>query len=345
MATGGLVLRVLLLAASASVRADERPPSQEQSWALTDLLGNISEDTFFEQYWQHEPLHAGSSGSDGDSSRAARTQGLLSLAELDALVNSPALDARMQSVVEKLNTAGRAQPLNEWWEPAVLEPLTAYGGDGGTGGEKTLGQIGSLRRPHEADSPPDFATVHEAYLRGATVSVRAVELSWRPVDALTAALAARFECMFTADAFAVAAAVAASSGSGETQAGSGSVPTTTTLLPPRADRQDLFLVQLDGAADWTVYHRPVRDGVPAGVATAQTRELLLQGFSGEPAWKGTLLPGELLYIPRGWVYGSERAAIGQPSLHLVLAANTDSHSVGVFISHLLASLEKRSPQV
>lgn len=301
----GAMLPVLLASFSGCI---EHTASQQQEpgFGLRHLLGpDVSESEFFASYWQKQPLHtAGSSG---------KPQKILSFAQLEALVSSPALDARMQNVVKILN----AGAINEWWEPAVLEPLSVRGTDQA---EKTLQQIGSLRRP---GPPADFKSVHEAYLSGATVTVHAVELIWAAVDALCNGLRQEFELMFSAEVVAIGVA--------------------GTGLPPRAERQDLFILQLGGSADATIYHRPVRDGLPSSAASHQPGDLM-QGFNGTNFWQGTVPAGGLLYLPRGWVYRSALSA-GHPSLQLILTANTDSYSVGVFISHMLSQLEPPSPQL
>jgi ribosomal protein L16 Arg81 hydroxylase len=90
--------------------------------------------------------------------------------------------------------------------------------------------------------------------------------------------------------------------------------------------QDVFVLQLDGVKDWTVYHVPVvapfnehmvgRPGSddPTG----------LVGFNGAPHWQGQLVPGDLLYIPRGWVHEARTGPDG-PSMHLTITANSEGH--------------------
>ena len=86
-------------------------------------------------------------------------------------------------------------------------------------------------------------------------------------------------------------------------------PAGTGGLAPHFDGEDNFLLQLEGTKYWTVTppspgQLPVVGGRP------------VNGYQSDPARvvKYTLRPGDLLYIPRGWLHSSvtERAA----SLHI-----------------------------
>jgi hypothetical protein len=80
--------------------------------------------------------------------------------------------------------------------------------------------------------------------------------------------------------------------------------------PPRApqwDDHETILLQIDGRKDWLLFEPTAHHPVP-GLPVPQP--------DCGPRWGGTLGPGSLLYIPRGWWYQDK--ALGEPSLYLAL---------------------------
>jgi ribosomal protein L16 Arg81 hydroxylase len=92
--------------------------------------------------------------------------------------------------------------------------------------------------------------------------------------------------------------------------------TNIYLTPPRSpgvrkhyDAHDVFLLQVAGAKDWTVYGPRVRLPLNGGDGTTGP-ETILRKF--------TLRPGDIAYIPRGYIH--ETATQDQSSLHITLGA-------------------------
>jgi JmjC domain len=77
------------------------------------------------------------------------------------------------------------------------------------------------------------------------------------------------------------------------------------------DGHDMFVLQVEGRKRWTLYAPPRSNPVQ--------NEWWTDGSLPEAAWSQVLQPGDLLYLPRGWMH--EVTPINEPSLHL---------SVGIF---------------
>ena len=83
-------------------------------------------------------------------------------------------------------------------------------------------------------------------------------------------------------------------------------------LDPHYDDHDVLVLQLHGSKRWRIHHevkwprRPMADPLPREFVMAKPQEL-------------TLTPGDVLYLPRGFVH--EAAALEGASLHLTLSVH------------------------
>ena len=81
-------------------------------------------------------------------------------------------------------------------------------------------------------------------------------------------------------------------------------------LEPHYDDHDVLVLQISGTKRWRIHHevkwprRPMAEALPREYLKAQPMEL-------------TLAPGDVLYLPRGFVH--EAAALDSASLHLTLS--------------------------
>lgn len=85
-----------------------------------------------------------------------------------------------------------------------------------------------------------------------------------------------------------------------------------------ADGHDVFVLHLSGTKSWTVYQKPT---VPVGTGAEQKARGYGRLVNQDPAeliplGRFILRPGDLLYLPRGYVH--EAAANAEPSLHITL---------------------------
>ena len=130
----------------------------------------------------------------------------------------------------------------------------------------------------------------DAYREGATVVANYLHQVSPRVARLCRALEAFFHQPFQANAYLT--------------------PASSQGFGAHFDVHDVFILQLAGRKHWRI-HPPVVE-LPS--------EELLRSVSTEgltPALEAVLAPGDLLYLPRGWVHEGW-AVEGEPSLHLSL---------------------------
>lgn len=85
-----------------------------------------------------------------------------------------------------------------------------------------------------------------------------------------------------------------------------------------ADGHDVFVLHISGTKSWTVYEKPEVARGNGATDKPHGYERLVNQDSAEltPLGRFTLRPGDLLYLPRGYVH--EAAANTEPALHITL---------------------------
>jgi Cupin superfamily protein len=118
-------------------------------------------------------------------------------------------------------------------------------------------------------------------------------------------------------------------------------PGGISSVPPHADDRDVFILQIFGYKTWTVYQRiPVpypypheqvgKNGIPVPDAVLQGPILLQR----------TLGPGDVLYMPRGYVHVAKSCSVSAPptpSFHVTIAMATHDWSLAGSLSSLIQS--------
>ena len=99
-------------------------------------------------------------------------------------------------------------------------------------------------------------------------------------------------------------------------------PRCSQAVPAHADDRDVFIVQIYGSKTWTVYQRvPIPYPYPdeqVGKAGHPVPEAVLQG---PVLLQHTLVPGSVLYMPRGYVHQASTTA-DSSSCHVTVALAT-----------------------
>lgn len=304
-----LLLAVLVLPALAGAADD---------WTLEDILGGAMDTPrFLAEHWQTRPLYTNGSRVGGSSHRAKIEQ-LLSLDQLDVVGNTPELSRIFRQVAENIARPEAATSAN-WWDLEDAWPVSAY--KDGFARQQLQHLTSEIRWPFVNFT---YSTVGDAYLDGATLVFAGLERYWQPVGALCAALIKELEWVFTINAYVT--------------------PTNSQGFGLHTDNQDVFVLQLSGRKDWRVLHRPIVDPIQGQMlgrpgSLDPTAMMRYEEAGGQPEWEGTLEPGDLLYIPRGFVHEAKTSEVA-PSMHLTLTAASEAHSVGTFIRHLLRRLRQ-----
>ena len=168
-----------------------------------------------------------------------------------------------------------------------------------------------------------YATPHMAFAFGASIIVNHTDKVWPPANALCAMLGQGFRYAFANLYF---------------------TPDNSQTAPPHSDDRDVFILQLHGKKHWRVWptphpmavRRPFRDeqaGKPP--LLEETDAPIDPDELGEPCIDTVLIPGSVLYIPRGCLHVADTtdgtAAGSECSLHLTIAIPTADLCLGGFI--------------
>jgi Cupin superfamily protein. len=95
-------------------------------------------------------------------------------------------------------------------------------------------------------------------------------------------------------------------------------PRTSRGFGPHWDNHDVFILQFEGKKAWTVYDSPVLlPGRKRQFVDGEWNEV-------DPTLKATLEPGDLLYLPRGFVH--EANATDEVSCHITLGIDTYTYA-------------------
>lgn len=166
-----------------------------------------------------------------------------------------------------------------------------------------------------SDGTANINLVMESYLKGSTVVLSGLEQTWEPLALFSRALESSLN-------HPIAMAVYLS-------------PPNFHGINPHYDTQENFLLQVEGSKQWKVY-KPLQELPPVeGSYAPVARERL-----SEPICEAVLEPGDVLYIPRGFVH--EGMAEGKPSLHITIDVHVRTWFD--FLSDALAAMAERNPE-
>ncbi|MEU6814432.1 cupin domain-containing protein [Streptomyces sp. NPDC046860] len=192
---------------------------------------------------------------------------------------SDVLDAG--AVDELLSRRGLRTPFLRVARDGNVLPETSYTSSGGVGATVS-------------DQLDDTALMR-LFADGATLVLQALQRTWAPVGDLCAQLSAELGHPVQANAYVT--------------------PPQSQGFDDHYDVHDVFVVQIQGAKRWLVrepvHPDPLRDQPWTG-----HREAVAEAARG-PAYIDTVLePGDVLYLPRGWLHAAR--AKGEVSVHLTL---------------------------
>ena len=85
------------------------------------------------------------------------------------------------------------------------------------------------------------------------------------------------------------------------------------------DVHDVFVLQVAGQKHWTIHEPVLRDPLRTQVWTDR-REEVAAAATGEPVIDAVLEPGDVLYLPRGFLHSA--TALGEISAHLTIGIHS-----------------------
>jgi ribosomal protein L16 Arg81 hydroxylase len=132
-------------------------------------------------------------------------------------------------------------------------------------------------------------SVYDEYRNGSTIVLQFLHERWKPLTDLCRSLAAELSAYFQVNAYLT--------------------PPNEKGLNTHYDAHDVFVLQLEGSKHWRLYRGPIHLPLPGQTYSPQTEP-------GELVAELDLNPGELIYIPRGFMH--DAVSVDSTSLHLTL---------------------------
>jgi lysine-specific demethylase/histidyl-hydroxylase NO66 len=132
---------------------------------------------------------------------------------------------------------------------------------------------------------------------GATLILQALHRTWPPLIEFSTRLAAETGHSVQPNAYVT--------------------PARSRGFDPHHDVHDVFVVQVAGRKAWRAWTPVLESPLPTQAWIAASDR---ESFSEQPpAFEATLTPGDVLYLPRGWVHVAE--SLGETSAHLTIGVH------------------------
>ncbi|MFF2716004.1 cupin domain-containing protein [Streptomyces sp. NPDC058011] len=141
----------------------------------------------------------------------------------------------------------------------------------------------------------DDTALWRAFADGATLVLQALQRTWGPVADFAAGLSAELGHPVQANAYVT--------------------PPQNRGFDAHYDVHDVFVVQIEGAKRWLV-HEPVHPDPLRDQPWTDHRSAVSEAARGEAHLDAVLEPGDVLYLPRGWLHAAEAQA--GVSVHVTL---------------------------
>lgn len=154
---------------------------------------------------------------------------------------------------------------------------------------------------HQPGALP-LSNVYEAFNRGDTIRLMAVDRAWPPVAALAAEIGARLSCSVNTNFYLT--------------------PARQQGFPVHVDTHDVFILQVSGSKEWFLYETsyPLPLATLVNTAQAMKARTKVDEESAQLSRRVLLHQGDLLYLPRGLPH--KAVASDETSLHLTVGLHT-----------------------
>jgi hypothetical protein len=191
----------------------------------------------------------------------------------------------LDGVDELLSRRGLRTPFLRLAKAGQVLDSSSFTGPGGVGAE-----IGDQVRDDK---------VAALFGDGATVVLQALHRTWPPVIALATGLAAELGHPVQANAYVT--------------------PPSSRGFSAHYDVHDVFVMQLAGRKHWTIHAPVLTDPLRDQPWNARAASVAAAARDTEPAIDTILEPGDVLYLPRGWLHAA--TALGEVSAHLTVGVH------------------------
>ena len=157
----------------------------------------------------------------------------------------------------------------------------------------------------------DSEKVLEQFAQGSTLVLQGLHRTWQPISAFTRQLVTDLGHPAQVNAYIT--------------------PASSRGFDPHYDTHDVFVIQIAGAKHWTI-HEPVHRHPLADQPWTDHRDAVAARARQAPSIDAVFEPGDVLYLPRGWIHSAE--ALGGTSIHLTIGVRASTrHDV---LARLLA---------
>ncbi|WP_354570100.1 cupin domain-containing protein [Glaciihabitans sp. UYNi722] len=144
----------------------------------------------------------------------------------------------------------------------------------------------------------DSGKVLQEFAAGATLVLQALHRTWRPIADFTRDLVADLAHPAQVNAYVT--------------------PASSRGFDPHYDVHDVFVIQIHGEKHWKI-HPPVHENPLRSQPWTDHSEAVARQAEGTPAIDETFRPGDVLYLPRGWIHSA--TALGGTSIHLTIGVS------------------------
>ncbi|MER6597903.1 cupin domain-containing protein [Streptomyces parvus] len=145
----------------------------------------------------------------------------------------------------------------------------------------------------------DDTALWRAFADGATLVLQALHRTWEPVADLVSGLSAELGHPVQANAYVT--------------------PPQNRGFDAHYDVHDVFVLQIEGAKRWVIHEPVLPDPLRDQPWTDHRAAVADRAANGTPHLDTMLRPGDVLYLPRGWLHSAQ--AQGQVSIHLTLGVH------------------------
>ena len=141
----------------------------------------------------------------------------------------------------------------------------------------------------------DSAKVLEQFAGGATLVLQGLHRTWEPIATFARQLVSDLGHPAQVNAYIT--------------------PASSRGFDPHYDTHDVFVIQIAGAKHWTI-HKPVHRHPLADQPWTDHRDAVAEHAKRAPLIDAVFEPGDVLYLPRGWIHSA--VAQGGTSIHLTI---------------------------
>ncbi|MFI0241141.1 cupin domain-containing protein [Streptomyces sp. NPDC016845] len=169
----------------------------------------------------------------------------------------------------------------------------------------------------------DDTALWRHFADGATLVLQALHRTWQPVADLSSRLGTELGHPVQANAYVT--------------------PPQNRGFDAHYDVHDVFVVQIAGSKRWTI-HEPVHPDPLRDQPWTEHRTAVAEAAGGEPFLDTVLEPGDVLYLPRGWLHAAQ--ARGAVSVHLTLGVHTwTRHALAEHLAEAALALLRDDPHM